>query len=182
MSVRGVYRFSSLVKQNKKAKICFVIYIAGKKKLLFYIYAVIVKQNFYKRATNYYSHVSVSEAARAPAHENSNERAKAELITLLSSKGLQIIASVTCEKLEIERKDELMVLSQRDIDGLQLKDWQQIRLSECIQLIKSHHGRQAREVTRPLSAVTKQICRLIRVGKASGRSCRFPGAHGRHRT
>ena len=38
------YRFSSLVKQNKKAKICFVIYIAGEKKLLFYIYAVIVKQ------------------------------------------------------------------------------------------------------------------------------------------
>jgi len=27
--VRGVYRFSSLVKQNKKAKICFVIHIAG---------------------------------------------------------------------------------------------------------------------------------------------------------
>ncbi len=27
--VRGVYRFSSLVKQNKKAKICFVIYMAG---------------------------------------------------------------------------------------------------------------------------------------------------------
>jgi len=27
--VRGVYGFSSLVKQNKKAKICFVIYIAG---------------------------------------------------------------------------------------------------------------------------------------------------------
>jgi len=27
--VRGVYRFSFLVKQNKKAKICFVIYIAG---------------------------------------------------------------------------------------------------------------------------------------------------------
>jgi hypothetical protein len=30
--VRGVYRFSSLVKQNKKAKICFVIHIAGKTK------------------------------------------------------------------------------------------------------------------------------------------------------
>jgi len=42
------------MKQNKKAKICFVIYIAGKKKLLFYIYAVIVKQKIYKRATNYY--------------------------------------------------------------------------------------------------------------------------------
>ena len=26
--VSGVYRFSSLVKQNKKAKICFSIYIA----------------------------------------------------------------------------------------------------------------------------------------------------------
>jgi hypothetical protein len=29
MDIRGLYRFSSLVKQNKKAKICFVIYIAG---------------------------------------------------------------------------------------------------------------------------------------------------------
>ena len=27
--VRGEYGFSSLLKQNKKAKICFVIYIAG---------------------------------------------------------------------------------------------------------------------------------------------------------
>jgi hypothetical protein len=46
MVTRGVYRFSSLVKQNKKAKICFVIHIAGKRKLFFYIYAVIVKQIF----------------------------------------------------------------------------------------------------------------------------------------
>jgi hypothetical protein len=53
--VRGEYRFSSLVKQNKKAKICFVIYIAGKRKLLFYIYDVIVKQKIYKRSSNYYS-------------------------------------------------------------------------------------------------------------------------------
>ena len=57
MDIRGVYRFSSLVKQNKKAKICFVIHIAGERKLLFYIYAVIVKQIFYKRSTNYYSRV-----------------------------------------------------------------------------------------------------------------------------
>jgi len=42
------------VKQNKKAKICFVICFAGKKKLLFYIYAVIVKQKIYKRSSNYY--------------------------------------------------------------------------------------------------------------------------------
>ncbi len=57
--VRGVYRFSSLVKQNKKAKICFVIHIAGERKLLFYIYAVIVKQIFYKRAANHYLRVCV---------------------------------------------------------------------------------------------------------------------------
>ena len=44
MDIRGEYRFSSLVKQNKKAKICFVIHIAGEKKLLFYFYFVIVKQ------------------------------------------------------------------------------------------------------------------------------------------
>ncbi len=52
--VRGVYRFSSLVKQNKKGKICFVIYIAGfffKKK---FCYEVIVKQKIYKRSSNYY--------------------------------------------------------------------------------------------------------------------------------
>jgi hypothetical protein len=33
----------------------FVICFAGKKKILFYIYAVIVKQKFYKRSSNYYS-------------------------------------------------------------------------------------------------------------------------------
>ena len=38
--VRGVYRFSSLVKQNKKAKICFVIFIAGES-FFFYICDVI---------------------------------------------------------------------------------------------------------------------------------------------
>jgi hypothetical protein len=46
MDIRGVYMFSSLVKQNKKAKICFVIHLAAEKKLLFYIYFVIVKQKF----------------------------------------------------------------------------------------------------------------------------------------
>jgi hypothetical protein len=52
--VRGVYRFSSLVKQNKKAKICFVIYIAGFFFLKFFCYEVIVKQKIYKRASTYY--------------------------------------------------------------------------------------------------------------------------------
>ena len=55
MDTRGEHRFSSLVKQNKKAKICVVIYIAGKKKLLFYIYAVIVKQKKKKESSKYYS-------------------------------------------------------------------------------------------------------------------------------
>jgi hypothetical protein len=35
--VRGVYRFSSLMKQNKKGKNCAVFCFAGKRKLLFYI-------------------------------------------------------------------------------------------------------------------------------------------------
>jgi hypothetical protein len=35
--VRGVYRFSSLVKQNKKGKKCAVFCFAGKRKILFYI-------------------------------------------------------------------------------------------------------------------------------------------------
>ena len=47
--VRGVYRFSSLVKKYKKAKICFVIHIAGERKLLFYIYDVIVNHHISKR-------------------------------------------------------------------------------------------------------------------------------------
>ena len=54
MDIRGGYRFSSLVKQNKKAKICFVIHIAGEKKLLFYIYAVVVKQKIYYDQKSFY--------------------------------------------------------------------------------------------------------------------------------
>jgi hypothetical protein len=42
------------VKQNKKAKICFVIYIAGFLFLKFFCYEVIVKQKNYKRSSNYY--------------------------------------------------------------------------------------------------------------------------------
>jgi len=43
------------VKQNKNAKICFVIYIAGFFFLKFFCYEVIVKQKIYKRSSNYYS-------------------------------------------------------------------------------------------------------------------------------
>ena len=49
--VRGVYRFSSLMKQNKKGKNCAVFCFAGKKNYYFIYYAVIVKQKIYKRAT-----------------------------------------------------------------------------------------------------------------------------------
>jgi hypothetical protein len=65
MDMRGVYRFSSLVKQNKKVKIRFVIHIAGEKKLLFYIYAVIVKQKNYKRSTNHYRRASRRSVVQA---------------------------------------------------------------------------------------------------------------------
>jgi hypothetical protein len=54
MDIRGVYGFSSLMKQKITAKNYAVFCFAGKKKLLFYIYAVIVKQIFYKRSSNYY--------------------------------------------------------------------------------------------------------------------------------
>ncbi len=66
--IRGVYRFSSLMKQNKKAKMCFEIHIAGEKKLLFYIYDMIVKQIFYKRSTNHYSHMRCA-SPRLPVPE-----------------------------------------------------------------------------------------------------------------
>ena len=39
--VRGEYRFSSLVKQNKKGKNCAVFCFAGKRKIYFFIYEVI---------------------------------------------------------------------------------------------------------------------------------------------
>ena len=47
MRVMGEYRFSSLLKQNKKAKICFVIYIAGFFFKKIFCYEVIVKQKIY---------------------------------------------------------------------------------------------------------------------------------------
>ena len=66
MDIRGVYMFSSLMKQKIKAKIYFVICFAGKKKLLFYIYAVIVKQNLYKRSSKYYSYASLPYWSTVP--------------------------------------------------------------------------------------------------------------------
>ena len=54
MDVRGECGFSSLMKQKKKAKICFVIYIPEKD--FFFIYDVIVKQNKSLRCRLYYLH------------------------------------------------------------------------------------------------------------------------------
>ena len=60
------------MKQNKKGKIRFVIYVAGfffKKK---FCYEVIVKQKIYKRSTNHYSRpdgeVSGTEGERLLSH------------------------------------------------------------------------------------------------------------------
>jgi hypothetical protein len=57
--VREVYGFSSLVKQNKKAKICFVIYIAGFFFLKFFCYEVFAKQKKTEESSNYYLHTHV---------------------------------------------------------------------------------------------------------------------------
>jgi hypothetical protein len=54
MGVRGVYRFSSLVKQNKKARNYAVFCFAGIFFFNFLCYEVIVKQNIYKRSTDHY--------------------------------------------------------------------------------------------------------------------------------
>jgi len=59
MSVRGVYRFSSLVKQNKKGKNCAVFCFAGFFFLKFFCYEVIVKQKIYKVSSKYYLCVCV---------------------------------------------------------------------------------------------------------------------------
>jgi hypothetical protein len=55
--VRGEYRFSSLMKQKKNAKICLVIYIAGFFFKKNFCYEVIVKQKIYKRSTIHYCRV-----------------------------------------------------------------------------------------------------------------------------
>jgi hypothetical protein len=54
--------------------------------------------------------------------DGGEDRAYAELVQLLKSRGLGRVARAICDKLDIERKDELLVLTQRDMDGLQLKD------------------------------------------------------------
>ena len=65
--VRGECEFSSLVKQNKKAEICFVIYIAGFFFKKNFCYEVIVKQKIYKRSSNYYSNHTTKHKEKAYA-------------------------------------------------------------------------------------------------------------------
>jgi len=55
MDIRGVYRFSSLVKQNKKAKNYAVFCFAGKKNHYFYICDVITSPEKEKSSEHYYS-------------------------------------------------------------------------------------------------------------------------------
>ena len=57
MDIRGVYGFSSLMKQNKKAENYAVVCFAGFSFVNFFCYEVIVKQIFYKRSTNHYSNL-----------------------------------------------------------------------------------------------------------------------------
>ena len=63
------------MKQNKNAKICFVIHIAGEKKLLFYIYAVIVKQNFINSpVTTTHTHTHTHTYTHTHTHTGDAER------------------------------------------------------------------------------------------------------------
>jgi hypothetical protein len=59
------YGFSSLLKQNKKAKICFVIYIAGFFFKFFFCYEVFAKQKKAKLLVNNYSCVFIQAPARS---------------------------------------------------------------------------------------------------------------------
>jgi hypothetical protein len=64
MDIRGVYRFSSLMKQNKKAKNYAVFCFAGFFFLIFYVMEVIVKQIFYQRSANHYCGPPLGARAR----------------------------------------------------------------------------------------------------------------------
>jgi hypothetical protein len=55
MDIRGECGFSSLMKQNKKAKICFVICFAGFFFLKNFCYEVFAKQKKKKESSKYYS-------------------------------------------------------------------------------------------------------------------------------
>ena len=54
MDIRGECGFSSLMKQNKKAKICFVICFAGFFFLKKFCYEVFAKQKKRKESSKYY--------------------------------------------------------------------------------------------------------------------------------
>jgi len=60
-----------------------------------------------------------------------------ELIMFLESQGLTKIARKFCDKLEIERKENLKWVTQNDINDLEpLYDWQRKTLLNCIQLVQ----------------------------------------------
>jgi len=65
-----------------------------------------------------------------------DEHDKKELIDFLKSEGLGRIAQKICDKLEMERKDDLADVTRRDADGLHLQDWQQVRFFKCIEYVK----------------------------------------------
>ena len=60
------------MKQKKKGKICFVIYIAGER--FFFIYDVIMKQFYYKRSANHYSHSHTHIHTHTHAHSHTHVR------------------------------------------------------------------------------------------------------------
>ena len=79
MRVRGEYGFSSLLKQNKKAKICFVIYIAGFFFLKFFCSEVFAKQKKTEESSNNYFPKTLKRNQRGDSTPHSAMRAAATL-------------------------------------------------------------------------------------------------------
>jgi len=95
--VGGWDGFSSLVKQNKKAKIYFVIYIAGFFFKKNFCYEVIVKQKIYKRASNYYSN-TLRRLGETPRPRPARGSWQGIDPPAAHSAGLLIIARGTCRE------------------------------------------------------------------------------------
>ena len=74
------------MKQNKKLKFT-LSFASPEKKLLFYIYAVIVKQIFYKRSTNHYSGMQPWRLGEDPA----------VLTEYMKNLGLTEVTASSCE-------------------------------------------------------------------------------------
>ena len=111
------------MKQNKKAKICFVIYIAGFFFLNFFCYEVIVKQKIYKRSSIYY--LCVFGACRTAVRMVDDHCVQGHLIRRKCNVSKEDALCITCERIaqaESEREERTQAerekKEQREYDRL----------------------------------------------------------------